>query len=1392
MIENPWKGLVSYEEADIDKYQFCGRTEAVGKFYSLLTNNLFSTLYGRTGCGKTSMLRAGIFPLLRQESFFPVECRASLRSKEEAFADYMIKLIEEEIDKLGFWYVKSNIPVEHVGDDEKYKLWKYFYGNVFKDSAGNIVFPVIVLDQFEEILISAKDDSLKLLEQIHILVGDDLLLPDDCYANFRISFSLREDYLYLLEDALESKKLYSLRENRMRLAPLSHKEACEVISLGDDFMIPEDRDNIYETILRLSGNKGGHISTNMLSLICSQVYQLYDSHRSQGKLSLQNVKILAEDPLKDFYLSSIKDINQDTVKYIEEAFVDHGRRRLISLEDFKTHVPDEKEQERLTTGKTKILQVLVASDNECIELIHDTLARTIFKVYESRSKLSIGQKAALVAESIFVPVFCACYAIDAFLTNASILNLALFTIVVLLNWTFSLSSHGGKNLSNWIYFTLFIFSSGVSLFCMNSADGDNHLIFAVMALSFTYCAFIPIINMGRKKSAGPMLDLQETAKYIIRFSALNDNKELYKICMCPFMISMLIAIAFVNGFFMSSIGLWVLPICGVTCSSLLYKYFFGTNQSKIRRDVLLVMFFISLTVFVLVQRSPSIIWKIIALYFVTLLPFYALEGLSEEISSKQRRRYIISHIVICGLVLPFFFLGYNPFKFKGYGRDLTQPKIVSELHIPLLSLHDKHGHYALADRHHIIFEADFTQIDSVSYDYYTWSNQKKYWDYRFIEQYITTRDSEPDITLHTTSGTYSWSTRYSSRGNSSYLEDRIASLEKAKFGEWTEEEFAEIAELSAAYAARGAAGDSLRASKLELNYFFRRLLQAEIYQAVEQGNFVTDPETCRSILEYYTSSMNDSTYQGNFVPEFKRLADSNTSLQQRAFRLLKLQPGTSLEMISEMEVDSLVNLLESYKISPVQLQWAQNAIDKSEEMLYQSREGWGQYVVDSIYVANYAAKESDSFEYNNSCAWFNIFLCRFEEAEKFARKSVECSPSDKSYKSSFGYTNLITSLFLQNNFADAKGYLEKNKGNVVYEIKADFEYLLFPVQAAKHELTVVEGVCQDLNHFMQIGIIKDTTITEYRELRQMLKMESPLMSGTVHRCYADGWKLWTGNGSYKLINEDGRSLPVFNTIDVNIRDSVAICKMESGKYRYLDLKDMTFIGDEYDYAWHFSEGLAAVESNSRVGFINDSGEFVTEPKYRTEEWLRKDHYRLAFHDGKIAVANEKLYYELVDLDGNKIWGGNSFPYVKWNKNGIILKITTDGEWNTATPNEGYLRKTFNAEIEDILVNPGNDTIPIYNHYDIKRIEMAEIVPESDISGLWKGNVDLLYLGKHTSDCMLIGNKTVLGCYYITLTDYGSWINLIWPDSPGTNRITLSDDRNVIYVGDRAYYKIRDL
>ena len=1412
MIENPWKGLVSYEEADTDKYQFCGRTEAIGKFYSLITNNLISTLYGRTGCGKTSMLRAGIFPLLRQESFFPVECRASLRRKGEPFADYMIKQVEEEIDKLGFWYLKSNIPVDHVGDDDKYKLWKYFYGRIFRDSEGKIVFPVIVLDQFEEILINAKDDSLKFLEQIHILIGDDLLLPDDCYANFRISISLREDYLYLLEDTLESKKLYSLRENRMRLAPLSRKEAREVISLGDDFMIPEDKEDIYKEILRLSDNKRGHISTNMLSLICSQIYQLYDSNRSHGKLSLQDVKILAKDPLKDFYLSSIKDINEDTVKYIEEVLVDHGRRRLIAIEDFKANVPDEKEQDKLTTGTTKILQVLVASDNECIEIIHDTLARTIFRVSINRSKLSIGQKCFLIAESILVPLLLGCFTLNMFIphTNTSCFYVITLALLLFSNWAFSISSHGNKNISNWIYLILLIINVILSSTCFIESSTDNDFFFYANIIAVLYAWIIPIVNLVRKSSNGSKINLRESLKYIINFKCLNDNKELYNVSVIPLGLSTMATTGFISGFFMNTYALLLLPVCSAICYYLIHRYFVRTVQIKQIGLDLIVLIYLS-GFFIYAQHNVHLLkWGTYGVLGCMLLGAIATTQRATEIPWKQKIKKAVLQFATCSF-LPFLFLGYNPFRadLDGHARVFNQPRKDSSVTLPMITVRNTEGLYGLADRSQMIFKADFTKINDISYDSdISLSKSDKlivYLEHKIIGPFLSLEDSRSkqnfDITLNTTSGTYNWSSRHLSRSYSTYLEDRIKSLENSKFGEWTEEEFAEIAELSAAYMTRGASGDTSRAHSLEVNYFLRRMLQAEIYQTAVADSVATTPETCKDILDYYTHSIQDPRYQSYY-----KSADANTLLKQRVQNYLKIletdKLGNNLQKMSETDTTTLIAQLKSYKTYPVQHKWAQEVLGNSADMLYQSRENFGKYVIDSIYIANFADKEANDFSYNNSCAWHNIFLGRFEEAEKYARKSIECQLSedtlDERYTGNLGYTNLITSLFLQNKFEDAQRYLKENKNNIIY--KDDGKdvtdaYLLFPLKAVKYEFNVAEGVCQDINHFMQNGIIKDSTTTDFKKLRQILKEASPIMNDRGHICYPDGWILWPGNDYYKLTNENGRSLPTFRSIDVNIRDSIAICLMTSGKYRYLDLKDMNFIGDEYDYAWHFSEGLACVEKEGLIGFINESGEIVSIPQYETEDWLKKDHFRLAFHNGKIAITNENLYYELIDKNGNKVWNGESFYYVKWNKNGLIVQTSKDEDWNTATPNEGYIRKTFNAEIDDIVVNPtDNDTIPIYNHYDIKRIKLKELVPENDISGLWFSDRGILYLGKHTSDFMFVGDQVVSGSYYLSLTDDDdSLIKLIGPSTSYQYEIMIYTDFILIGDGNYTYfYKIMDL
>ena len=64
-IECPWNGLKPYSENDLSNKKFCGRTETIYDLFHLVNKNICVTLYGKSGIGKTSLLRAGLFPVLR-------------------------------------------------------------------------------------------------------------------------------------------------------------------------------------------------------------------------------------------------------------------------------------------------------------------------------------------------------------------------------------------------------------------------------------------------------------------------------------------------------------------------------------------------------------------------------------------------------------------------------------------------------------------------------------------------------------------------------------------------------------------------------------------------------------------------------------------------------------------------------------------------------------------------------------------------------------------------------------------------------------------------------------------------------------------------------------------------------------------------------------------------------------------------------------------------------------------------------------------------------------------------------------------------------------------------------------------------------------------------------
>ncbi len=391
---NPWKGLSSYEETDDTIYKFKGRTKAANELYLQISNNLFCTLYGKMGCGKTSLLQAGIFPLFRLQSFLPVVIR--LKEDDGSLADSLIKALETEckirevsIDPNPKWGQRTGGQI-----DKGYKLWEFLYSNEFHDKDGNVVSPVIAIDQIEEAFNEHYEEACELLRQLYYLVSDDLRLPKDCNANFRVVVTIREDDLFLLEDAIGDGRYGVLKQNRYRLEPLTDKEAREVIALGEQFFEKGEEEAIAEKILALSKEGSAHVSTYMLSLICSQLFT-----STNGHIALKDVQDSSTGLLQSFYEASIKHVNKDTKKYIETQLISGDRKTFIPLDEFKQKV-DPADVKTLMEGEYKMVQEIKAGTTPCVELLHDSLAKAIkkYKDEEEERKRQEKEKQELIRQ----------------------------------------------------------------------------------------------------------------------------------------------------------------------------------------------------------------------------------------------------------------------------------------------------------------------------------------------------------------------------------------------------------------------------------------------------------------------------------------------------------------------------------------------------------------------------------------------------------------------------------------------------------------------------------------------------------------------------------------------------------------------------------------------------------------------------------------------------------------------------------------------------------------------------------------------------------------------------------------------------------------------------------
>lgn len=395
---NPWAGLASYEDPSKSerKLKFCGRDNDIYDVTRLIDDNLLLILYGKSGIGKTSLLNAGVFPKLRLEQYLPVSIRLGTLEASASYQEAIISAVENAIEEVHGSITVFNVVEEQTDNQQPDCFWNYFARHHFVNAEKQPLFPVVVFDQFEEVLrnISPKHvgKAQTLLNQLQYLIDESHALSD-CIVdgkeyfydfNFRFVVSIREDELYLLEDNVDDLALSMFKNCRYRLRSLSEQGATEAILVpGKDCIADEEKQAVVDRIIKLSKRpQSNDIDTLLLSLVCAGTYD----KKVGEKIITLDLAVWGNNPMRIYYDEAILSLQDNQIRFIQKNLIKKdGTRKRVKISELKEAVGDDI-FDKISQGSNRILNIL---PNEEVELLHDQLALAIYddrEVYEERER----------------------------------------------------------------------------------------------------------------------------------------------------------------------------------------------------------------------------------------------------------------------------------------------------------------------------------------------------------------------------------------------------------------------------------------------------------------------------------------------------------------------------------------------------------------------------------------------------------------------------------------------------------------------------------------------------------------------------------------------------------------------------------------------------------------------------------------------------------------------------------------------------------------------------------------------------------------------------------------------------------------------------------------------
>ena len=1248
---NPWVGLASYKSQDAAR--FYGREKETRQLSELIQSNYCTILYGKSGAGKTSLIQAGVCPLLSEEHFLPIPLKLE-HSGAVPYTRQITDKVEEEIRRIGG---EVEFPVELPDDlDEDSRTWLFFHTANFWDAQNFRTVPALFIDQFEEIFNLTADISqvMGFFRTIDTLLQmtppepvseafarTDRRLPFKEKPAFRLMLSLREDFLARLEDY--SFNIPALRRNRIGLASMNGLQALEVITRPIPGLVQRDaalrilskvtaddvRDDEY-FLEKLT------VDSCILSLFCTEIYNKSAESGKDG-ISMEVIDQFGNNIIQTYYERNMDAISAASTRYLEaHLLTTNGFRNQVALEDL---VPDHVKMEEITKlESSRIVRIETVNGTERVEFTHDVLCK-VAADHRSAGNLKNEKRKATVrriAYALEVILHAGIVAAFLFSPDVKLMSLlrdnpfywALTFLAFTAFFLIRLEHHSGRYKSPLVMVVCAVFS-WMPLILLESvvslAPDDLDAMLAIYG--FTGLIY-PFVELARQKRS-------QNLKFLLDSVRLTEDRDRWAAVLAFLVLSYGAAAVFAHRMVNETISYFLLLFLPVLLLES-FCFLFPESTDKRARWTWGLMAGGGMFLLILSQYRYSRLWYYAALLLLAASCVVFVHRLILRQKDLKYEKAVVPIWIILFILLPSYLLGYDPMALQRVAR-VPHGTIATESYPNMITVKGKDGLKGVVLRNETILPPEFDDIRT-----YAMSTRK--------DLDLPVKDDEFDGTVRDLvfyvkeGGDDSWqklplSQAYRVRNSitkaiaddyrhaldiadSTYVQlfkaprkdgnakdaqkENAAQTEIMYHKDWDPFRFAYDPAIQIFLASQAREGVEKRAHTDKALALLSAMGTVRQYR--KKGHWSNDKKSVLRALAYVDFYQRTGTTSNFFIDAYNQYLKENETSLAPLPTILGAQPDSILQTILETP-----------------------ALRENAYLELSQRENRDIYF-QLLSMENPATRDflSSLMELEDSSAvnrsFYSMFQKDYAKAEALSREAF--ASADNPDEKGIAISNLIPALFLGGNEEECREQLDK-----------------FAFYRTSNGYLVIHALYTDIIDYLHHGVLKRNT-SDYERYLQLLGSYS---ENIFQNRKTATWK--NATFYYKGLTRDPCFFKLkdvtlfFNSPDSKSYDALMVpwdssigltvigdrkgfVNLESGKEIY---------PVQADHAWLFSEGLAVIEEENRLRVLDADGEPAFEKTFPDPRDFDNPDFAavdFVYHDGVCPMIDSTGRFGLIDTEGN--------------------------------------------------------------------------------------------------------------------------------------------------------------